>query len=187
MSQRRPGVKMKMPSKLLVLFIGLAGIVSHRSATVASQPDRGQLTPEQLQLYSDFIDSFSKTHFKFLSSTTFPLELSALPKAAPCLQGLQLDGTEESSKTLHSLGPELFRGHSIQLVNAKEEASILRQRDIDVVRQVTDSMADTSEMKGDPGILALSEITFDKRKSAEVAYQNDRETGHQRAHDPVLS
>jgi hypothetical protein len=86
---------MKMPSKLLVLFIGLAGIVSHRSATVASQPDRGQLTPEQLQLYSDFIDSFSKTNFKFLSSTTFPLELSALPKAVPCLQGLQLDGTED--------------------------------------------------------------------------------------------
>ena len=54
-----------------------------------------QLTPEQLQVYSDFTDSFSKPNFKLLPGTTFPLELSALAKAAPCLQGLQLDGTED--------------------------------------------------------------------------------------------
>jgi hypothetical protein len=109
----------------------------------------------------------------------------------------------------------------------------LKQRDIDVVAHVRDSMADASEMKGDPGTLARSEITFDKshhfvvlkyvflcgsrcnspailvlekagpqwttqnrrprsfanesRQSAEVAYKNDRETGHQRTRDPVLS
>ena len=86
---------MKMSRKFLILFIGLAGLVSSRSSAVNSQPDKGQPTPEQLQVYGDFIDSFSKTNFKFLSSTTFPLELSALPKAVPCLQGLQLDGTED--------------------------------------------------------------------------------------------
>ncbi len=38
----------------------------------------------------------------------------------------------------------------------------MRHGDIDVVTHVADSKAATSEMKADPGILALSEITFDK-------------------------
>jgi hypothetical protein len=115
-----------------------------------------------LQVYGDFIDSFSKMNFKSLSSRTFPLELSALGKDATCLKGLQFESAEESSKTLHSLGPELFRGHPIRVVDAQEESAILRQRDIDVAAHGKNSGTGVSEVTTDPGVLALSEIVFDK-------------------------
>jgi hypothetical protein len=140
----------------LLLCVGLIGIVSYRSWAGGSRPDATSLTSEQLQVYGDFIASFRNTGFKFLSSRTFPLDLSSVGKGAACLQGLELEEKDES--IVHSLSPEVLHGSSIQLVSQNEEAAILRQRD-------SDASARSGAAPGvnkDPGVLALSEIAFDK-------------------------
>jgi len=159
---RCEGVKMKRFYKFLLLGIGLVSLVSYRSWAGAPQPNKASLTSEQLQVYGDFIESFSKMNFKFLSNKTLPLDLSSLGKDASCLQGLQFEGAEEPSKAVHLLGPEVLRGHSIHMVSEQEESAILKQRDAEMAMHGTDSTKDASGMTKDPGVLALSEIVFDK-------------------------
>jgi hypothetical protein len=154
--------KMKGSFKLLLVGLGFAGLMSYRSFAGAPLPDKTLLTPEQLQVYSDFIESVRKTNFKALSNRTFPLDLSGLGKDAACLQGLQLEDTQESSHSIHSLGSEVLRGHSIQIVDEQQEASILKQRDSDVTTHGKDYLNDASGIPRDLGVLALSEIVFDK-------------------------
>jgi hypothetical protein len=155
-------MKMKRFYKFLLLGIGLASVASYRSWAGAPQPSKAPLTSEQLQVYGDFIESFRKMKFKFLSNKILPLDLSSLGKDAPCLQGLQLEGTDEPSKAVHLLGPEVLRGHSIHMVGEQEESAILKQRDADMATHGPDSTKDASGMTKDPGVLALSEIVFDK-------------------------
>ncbi len=81
--------------------------------------------------------------------------MSSVGKDSPCLQGIQLDGAAESSKSVHLLNQELLRGQPIHLVSEQEESSLLKQRD------AKPETADTNGAK-DQGILALSEIAFDK-------------------------
>ena len=146
-----------------IIFIG--GLVALAGSCVwpgAPGPNKSQLTSEQVQVYADFTESFSKMNFKFLSNRTFPLNLSSIGKDPVCVRGLQLEGTEESSNAVHSLGPEVLRGHSIRIVNEQEESAVLKQRDSDGAAHGVDSTKETSSMTKDPGILALSEIAFDK-------------------------
>src|ERR1700679_775763 len=114
---------MKWSLKLLLMGLGLAGLMSYRSAGVPL-PYKTLLTPEQLQVYGDFIVSFSTTHFRVLSNRPFPLDLSGLGKDAACLQGLQLEDPQESSHSIHSLGPEVLQGHSIQTVDEQAESAL---------------------------------------------------------------
>lgn len=148
--------------KFLLLGIGVVSLASYRSWAGTSQPDKAPLTSEQLQVYGDFIESFSKMNFKSVSNRTFPLDLSSVGKDAACLQGLQLESTDESRKAVHSLSPEVLRGHPIHLIGEQEESAILKQRDADVAAHGADSTTDASGMTKDPGVLALSEIAFDK-------------------------
>jgi hypothetical protein len=104
----------------------------------------------------------SKSNFRFLSSRTFPFDLSGVQKDAACLRGLQFEDTEESTQTLHSLGAEVLRGRSIRLVDAQEEPAILKEQDAYVAAHGADSMVDASDMTKNPGVLALSEIIFDE-------------------------
>jgi hypothetical protein len=144
----------------LVLASGIASLASYRPLTGPS--GEAPLTSEQLQVYGDFIESFSKMNFKFLSSRTFPLDLSTVGKDAPCLQGLELEGVDETRSTAHSLSLEVLRGHPIQLIGDKQESAILKQRDTDAAARGGESTKDASGMTKDPGVLALSEIAFDK-------------------------
>jgi hypothetical protein len=153
---------MKTSYKSLAMVLGFAGLVSYQSFAGAPQSNKAPLTPNQLQVYGDLIDSFSKTDFKSLSDRTFPLDLSALGKDAPCLQGIELEETKESSNAVHQLGPELLRGYSIHLVDPEQELAILKNRDVDAAKRGSDPTEETSEMIKDPGVLALSEIAFDK-------------------------
>lgn len=144
----------------LLVGSGVVSLASYRPLTGASR--EVPLTSEQLQVYGDFVESFSKTNFKFLSNKTFPLDLSSVGENAACLQGLQLEGADESRSTVHSLSPEVLRGHSIHLVGEQEESAILKQRDADAAAHGGNSTKDASGMAKDPGVLALSEIAFDK-------------------------
>jgi hypothetical protein len=128
---------MKKACVLLLLGIGLLRLISYRSWAGASQPRKTAPTPEQLQVYGDFIESFSKTNFKFLSNRTFPLDLSGVGKDAACLQGVELEGVDESRNMVHELSPEVLRGHSIHLIGEQEESAILKQRDADVAAHGT--------------------------------------------------
>ena len=157
---REESKKMRHTRTFQLLVLGVASIAFYRPLTGA--PKEAPLTSEQLQVYGDFIESFSKTNVKFLSTRTFPLDLSSVGKDAACLQGLQLEGMDESPSSVHSLSPEVLRGHRIQLIGQKEESAILKQRDTDAAARGGDPIKDTSGMAKDPGILALSEIAFDK-------------------------
>jgi hypothetical protein len=130
---------MKGYYKFLLLGIGLVSLASYRSWAGASQSNEAPLTSEQSRVYGDFIEAYSKMNFKFLSNKTFPLDLSSVGKDSACLQGFQLEGSEQSSKAVHSLGPDVLRGHSIHLIGEQEESSILKQRDADVAAHGTDS------------------------------------------------
>jgi len=140
----------------LVLVSGVAGLASYRPLAGASRG--APLTTEQLQVYGDFIESFSKMNFKFVSNRTFPLDLSSVGKDAVCLQGLQLEGTVEPQKAVHSLSPEVLRAYPIHLIGEREESAILTQRDANFAAHG----ANAADMSSDLGVLVLSEIVFDK-------------------------
>jgi hypothetical protein len=150
---------MKRIYGFFLLGIGIITLGSYQSFAGASPRQETPLTSEESQVYSDFIESFSKTNFKFLSRATFPLDLSGVAKDAACLQGLQLEGAYKG--TMHSLVPEVLRGHSIHLVDEKEEVAILKQRDGDSEAREANSKTNSGTTK-DPGVLALSEVIFDK-------------------------
>jgi hypothetical protein len=143
--------------KVVMLVIGVAGLASCGSWMSAPQTT-ALMNPEQREVYDDFIGTFSRMNFKFLSNRTFPLNVSGLDKEAPCLQGLQLEDTEGSNQTDHLLGPEVLPTSSIQLVGPKEEREVLRQRG---AGHGAESELGNSGTVKDPGILALSEIVFD--------------------------
>jgi hypothetical protein len=149
--------------KFLLLGSALLSLAPGRSWAGVPEFNRAPLTAERLQVYADFMNPFlDKAKFKFLANRTFPLDLSSLPKDAFCLHDLQHEGAEESSTSYHLLRPEVLRGRSIQLVDAEQESAILKQRDADVAAHGTASMMDSSGMLKDLGVLALSEIVFDK-------------------------
>jgi hypothetical protein len=127
----------------------------------AAQPNSSSLSSERAQVYADFIDSFSRTSFKLLSNRTFPLDLSVVANDAVCLQGVHLEATGKSAEAAHSLGPEVLRNHSIRIISEQDELTALKQRDKTRASGTADSDGDGSGTPRDPGILALSEITFD--------------------------
>jgi hypothetical protein len=129
-----------------------------RPSAAQQELSKSSLTGEELQVYGDFVDSMSKAHFSFLSDKTFPLDLSNLPKESACLRGIKLEDAEAAGKRNHALGPQVLRSNVIRLVNAQQESAILRQRDADAVNLKRDA----SGMMADLGVLALSEIAFDK-------------------------
>jgi hypothetical protein len=142
----------------LVCCLWLVLLASFRSSADRAQSEKGRLTPEQLQVYGDFIESMSKARFSLLSNRTFPLDLSTLPKNSACLHDIDLESPEAARKGSRLLGPKVLRGKAIRFVGQGEESAILRQRDADG----TNSRKDSSGMIEDLGILALSEIVFDK-------------------------
>jgi hypothetical protein len=132
---------------------------------------KGPLTSDQLQVYGDFVESMSKANFAFLSSETFPLDLTKLDKDAACVRGVDLENPEAARKSRHLLEPQVLRGKSIRLVGTQEESEILKQLDADTAAQTKSSKADSADMKSDLGILALSEVVFDKtRRFAVLKY-----------------
>ncbi|MGA8072383.1 MAG: hypothetical protein WB995_02835, partial [Candidatus Acidiferrales bacterium] len=142
----------------LVCCLWLVLLASFRSSADRAQSDKGRLTPEQLQVYGDFIESMRKARFSLLSTRTFPLDLSTLPKNSACLHDIDLQNPEEARNGDHLLGPEVLRNKPIRLVGQSEESAILKQRDADG----TNLRKDSAGMMADLGILALSEIVFDK-------------------------
>lgn len=118
---------------------------------------KAPLTAEQSQVYADFIQSLGNANFKFVSQRTFPLDLSSVPKDAACLHDLQL---EKADNAVHSLTQEVLRGRPIHFLSEQEETVTVKQRDTQ--NPGADSSKDRSGMTKDPGVLALSEITFDK-------------------------
>lgn len=148
--------------KLLLFCVGLTSLASYRSWAGVPQISKDSLTPERLQVYGDFIESFSAMHFTLLSDRTFPLGLSSLGKGAPCLQGLELEGSPEATKAIHSLDAQVLRNNPIHLVGPEEESAVLKQRDADARTKPAVSGKNASGAAPDPGILVLSEIVFDK-------------------------
>jgi hypothetical protein len=124
--------------------------------SIPLQLSRGSLTSDQLQVYGDFIESFRKVKVAMLSNRTFPLDVSKLEKDAVCLHGIELERTEASKKASHPVPHDLLKNSNpIRLVDADEEAAVLKQRDHSPAKN---SSADDGSL----GVLALSEIVFDK-------------------------
>jgi hypothetical protein len=153
---------MRALRKFLLICLVLASLASYHCWADRRQTSNASLTSDQLQVYGDFIKSLSKMNFKYLSNETFPLQLSSLGKETPCLQGVSLDSAAESNMTVHRLNQEVLQGHSINLVGKQEESSILKHRDADSAKAPSNSDKDGSGTTTDPGILALSEIVFDR-------------------------
>jgi len=144
-------------SKQLLSAVLIFSISAFPSLAAAQSNGSSSLTPEQVQVYADFIDAFSKTAFRVLLSRTFPLRLSGVAKDAACLQGIHLEPEGRSSDRGHLLSREILRNHSIRMIDEQEESAALKQR-----RKGADTVsANGSGTPKDPGILTLSEILFD--------------------------
>jgi hypothetical protein len=143
------------------LLIGSINLLLSLSWTATSRVDKVLPTVEQSQVYGDFIESLNKTHFKFLSNKTFPLDLSSIGKNVACLRGIQLERPDESRSAIHSLGLEVLRGLPVRLVDAQQELAILKERDASTAEHGLGAAEDASGMIKDPGVLALSDIAFD--------------------------
>jgi hypothetical protein len=152
-THKQGGIQMRVFYRLLALA---AILFCGRSSP--AEPSKAPLTAEQSQVYADFIQSLGNANFKFVSQNTFPLDLSSVPKDAACLHDLQLDST--AYKSIHSLGQEVLRGRAIRFLSEQEETATLKRRDTQ--NPSADSSKDGSGMTKDPGVLALSEIAFDK-------------------------
>jgi len=148
---------MRCTCKLLLFVFGLLAPSLLPSRASNAQYKTAQLTSEQLQVYGDFLESFSKMNFKFLSNRTFPLDPSRVGKDAACLKGLQIEA-EKAGSTVHVLGPGVLRGRSVRLIDGREESAILKERDEKTSANGADS---TNDKAIDPGVLAISEIVFD--------------------------
>jgi hypothetical protein len=153
-------------SVILFMAVAASGCRSKEASArqAAAQTAVGDAAPtaEEVGVYADFIDSFAKTKFKSLSRSTFPLNLSGIAKDAACLQGLDLESPAASGNTGHLLGTGAVRGKSIRLLNADEEFAALKEREADAASHSDEPRRDTAQLTSDPGILALSEIVFDK-------------------------
>lgn len=149
-------------SVILSMAVAASGCRSKEMPAPQTAAGEAALTAEEVGVYADFIDSFAKTKFKSLSLNTFPLNLSGIAKDAACLQGLGLESPVASGNTGHLLGTGVLRGKSIRLVNADEEFAALKERDADAASHSDETRRDTARLTSDPGILALSEIVFDK-------------------------
>lgn len=149
---------MRVLSTLILCVTWVFGLIPRPSLATQQELSNSSLTAEELQVYGDFVESTSKGHFSFLSDRTFPLDLSKLPKKSVCLRGVEIEGAEATGKANHALGPEVLRSTTIRLVNAQRESAILRQRDADGANL----QKDATGMMADLGVLALSEIAFDK-------------------------
>jgi hypothetical protein len=159
---------MRRLCKLLFLVIGFTGVASYQPFAGASQPNSRQLSSEQAQVYSDFLDRFSKVNFKFMSNRTFSFDLSNVKKDAACLKGLQFERTEESSTTVHLLDAKILRGRSVPIIGDQEESAILKRRDVEMASHKADSKTEPSGTATDVGVLALSELVFDKSRQFAV-------------------
>jgi hypothetical protein len=140
---------------------GLAGFPS-KSLVPIDQPNHAALSAEQLQVYSDFLEQFSNLNFQFLAEHTFYFERARVKESAPCLKGLQFSNEPLPVGTRHSLNPSVLRGRSIPIVSEQEESAILRKRDANSASSGDGSTTPHSPLAKDLGVLALSEITFDK-------------------------
>jgi len=151
---------MKLLRHVVILSIGLAGASSKHLLSI-DQPSYAPPTSEQAQVYGDFLEQFSKVRFGFLADRTFYFERARIKKNAPCLKGLRFSLEDPPAPTLHSLDSSVLRGRSIPVVNEQEELAILSKRDAN--RTSDDGgLTGNSGTANDLGIMALSEITFDK-------------------------
>jgi len=146
---------------LFLLNVGLFTLASCKSG--ASTPTSEEsLTSEQSQVYSDLLERFGRLNFAYLANRTFSFDLSSVAKDAPCLHDLQFEEARKSGSVVHLLTSNVLRGRSIPLVGVQEESEILKQRDAKKTTQSTKSKTDGSIAPIDLGILALSEVIFDK-------------------------
>jgi hypothetical protein len=136
-----------------------------RPGPSAQQPRfvKAPLTADQQQVYADFIESMSSSkRFRIVSATTYPFDISVLDKNAPCLKDLKLQDPKNAQKTIHLLDPDILRKNPVRLVNADEEAGILRRKDAEAAAHPNAKEASIDDV--DPGVLELSEIVFDKSR-----------------------
>lgn len=153
--------------RVLVCWVALGlaatlAVSSCFSLPAASQTKGSTLSPEQVQVYAGLIGSFAKTNFRALSRNTFRLNLSGISKDAVCLQGLNLESSSGLETTNHVLGPDVLGGRSIHLLSPDEESAALKERDANAAERDDQTRRDTTRLTNDPGILALSDIVFDK-------------------------
>src|SRR6202035_3765547 len=87
------------------------------------------LSAEQLQVYSDFLETFSALHFRRLANQTVPFVPSDLPQGSPCVQGIDLEGQSDAWKVLHRFGAEITNGKDLILVDPVEQAKLLEQKE----------------------------------------------------------
>ena len=110
--------------------------------TVGAPP----LTEEQVGVYRALLGRFSSLHFGDLANLTMPFDFKGFPEGRPCLNGIKLEQSLESLRTIHAIGREITQGTELRLI-------------------------DPSEPRSSPHYVELSEIAFDtKHEFALVKY-----------------
>jgi hypothetical protein len=179
-----PQQKLTSACTVLLLAAGLLSMTPYQS-WCSSQADGQSLTAEQLQIYGDFFDRVAmvlqdrgqlegSALWELYANRTYPIDLS---NDTSCLHDIPFESPEEPNVT-HLLGPEVLRGHpEFHLVDVQKGLAILRKEEADgTVHTSIPGAVGSSE---NPGILALSEIAFDKNHRFAVFKYRHFQSGFQ--------
>jgi hypothetical protein len=102
------------------LLVGISGTASTKTKPTLSQTP---LTPEELELYGIFLDSFvgkGKDPVNF-SEKTIPLTLRDSDKEGPCLEGISLNSSPEAVQTIHIFPASIADARAVHLVDPKKQ------------------------------------------------------------------
>jgi hypothetical protein len=148
------------------LCILVVSIIAGCRASAKPELSIATLSAEKLEVYGDFLDTFSSLHFGRLANQTAPLILSDVPQGSPCIEGIDLEDQEEARRILHRIAPGITEGRNLILVDPIEQARILEQKESESVRSDAskeDKLKTVENISSQYGFLTLSEIAFDKK------------------------
>jgi hypothetical protein len=142
---------------VISLLVGISGTAANKSKSTLSKTP---LTPEELELYGIFIDSFvgKGEGVVNFSERTSPLAFVDSDNEGSCIAGINLKNLPEAGQTFHMFDASLADGRAIRLVDPSKH----KLKDPGKAIKKGDSVGDAVAAGFQAGLLSVSEIAFDE-------------------------
>jgi len=147
-----------MQRRCLILVFLLLMPIHCLSSKDKIKVSKSPLTPEQLEVYGAFLDSYLPGSAQpiYLSNKTHALTLTYDDIHGTCLSGIHIDRSQETINIVHMLPTDMANGRPLTLVKLKKNNDALLDK---ISAQA--SRTGATEEEREPGILSVSEIAFD--------------------------
>jgi len=159
--EERNRASLRLGLILVIPVLALLGCSFGAKPRVTAIP----LDAEQLQVYGDFLDTFSALHFKRLANQTAPFKPSDLPES--CAEGIALENQADAGRILHRFDPQVTKDRDLILVDPVDQATMLQRKESEARLNGDNSnegrLKITEKISSESGFLVLTEIVFDKK------------------------